>query len=366
MPTLSPAFGGAHRGGGRERRDLRGGWWRLLVIALVAASAGAVSSGRPAGIAGAGTSGPLRKIAEFELPGPPGKRFDYLTIDENDNYLLSAHLGAGLLHVIDLKANAVVKTVRDVPGVEGVAYIAEGRKVYTANWGENKIGVVDLARMSVIKRFPTEEKPDGIAYAAPFHKAYVSNERAKAESVIDVRTDTIVKVLRFDSETGVPQYDPVVRKVYVNLQDRNTLGVIDPATDTAVDRYRVDGCRGNHGMALDSGRRRAFLSCEGNDTLTVFDLDAHQAIAHFPMARGADVVMVDPGLGRVYAACSSGFISVFQMDDPTHFRKLEDVPVQRKIHSLAVDSRTHRVYAPAEQEKGRPASKMFVFEPMTD
>src|SRR2546429_303041 len=126
---------------------------------------------------------------------------------------------------------------------------------------------------------------------APFPKAYVSNERAKAESVIDVRTDTIVKVLRFDSETGVPQYDPVARKVYVNLQDQNMLVVIDPATDTVVDRYRVDGCRGNHGMALDAERRRAFLSCEGNDTMTVFDLDAHRAIAHLPMAKGADVVM---------------------------------------------------------------------------
>src|SRR6058998_1815895 len=54
----------------------------------------------------------LRQIAEFDLPGPPGKRFDYLTIDDDDNYLLSAHLGAGLLHVIDLRTNAVVKTVQ--------------------------------------------------------------------------------------------------------------------------------------------------------------------------------------------------------------------------------------------------------------
>src|SRR4030095_13251191 len=114
----------------------------LLVVALVAAGGLGVSGGRAAGV----TSGdaPLRKIAEFELPGPPGKRFDYLTIDEDDNSLLSAHLGAGLLHVIDLRTNAVVKTVRDVPGVEGVAYIAEGKKVYTANWGENKIRRRDI------------------------------------------------------------------------------------------------------------------------------------------------------------------------------------------------------------------------------
>jgi len=111
---------------------------------------------------------------------------------------------------------------------------------------------------------------------------------------------------------------------------------------------------------------RAFLSCEGHDTLTVFDLDARRAIAHLPMAKGADVVMFDPGLRRIYVACSSGAISVFQMDDPTHFRKLQDFPVEPKIHSLAVDPRTHRLYAPAEQDKGRPASKMFVFEAVTN
>jgi hypothetical protein len=36
-------------------------------------------------------------------------------------------------------------------------------------------------------------------------------------------------------------------------------------------------------------------------------------------------------------ATSSGTISVFQMDDPDHYRKLEDFPVQKKVHSLAVD-----------------------------
>src|SRR5437016_1095579 len=199
-------------------------------------------------------------------------------------------------------------------------------------------------------------------YAPPFHKVYVSNERAKAESVIDVREDKIVKVLRFDSETGVPQYDPIARKVYVNLQDENVLAVIDPATDTVVGRYPVEGCQGNHGMALDPEHHRAFLACQGNDVLTVFNLDTPQAIAHLPMAKGADVVVFDPGLGRIYVACASGAISVFQEEDPDHFTKLEDLPVEKKVHSLAVDLHTHRVYAPEEQENGQPVARMVIFE----
>src|SRR5207237_5800488 len=98
----------------------------------------------------------------------------------------------------------------------------------------------------------------------------------------------------------------------------------------------------------------------------LIDSNTHLPFYHLPMATGTYVVMFDPGLERIYVPCSSGAISVFQMDGPARFRKLQDFPVEPKIHSLAVDGRTHRVYAPAEQEKGRPASKMFVVEAVTD
>jgi DNA-binding beta-propeller fold protein YncE len=137
----------------------------------------------------------LRKVAESDLPGPPGKRFDYLTIDPDDRYLISAHLAAGQTYVIDLRTNKVVATVADTPGAEGVEYVPEARKFYTSNAGDNTIGVVDLGQMKVIKKLPTERKPDGSAYAAPFHKLYVSDERGKAEAVVDVRKDEIVKTL---------------------------------------------------------------------------------------------------------------------------------------------------------------------------
>jgi hypothetical protein len=60
----------------------------------------------------------LRQISAFDLPGPGGKRFDYLTIDPDDGYLLSAHLGAGQTYVISLSTHEVVATVRDTPGAD--------------------------------------------------------------------------------------------------------------------------------------------------------------------------------------------------------------------------------------------------------
>jgi DNA-binding beta-propeller fold protein YncE len=316
------------------------------------------------GTAGLGQTGPtLKKLTAFELPGPAGKRFDYLTIDEDDHYLISAHLAAEQTYVIDLQTNRVVAVVTDTPGVEGVEYVPEFlKKFYTSNAHDDTIGVVDLKQMKVIKKLKTASKPDGSAYAAPFHKLYVSDERGKAEAIVDVQKDEIVGTLRFASETWMPQYDPIARKVYVNLQDQNIFAIIDPATDKVIGRYSVGRCKGNHGMALDPEHHRAFLACEENNLMTVFDLDKHAAIAFLPLAGGPDVIKFDAGLGRIYVACYSGALSVFHQDDPDHYRKQEDFRVQHAVHSLAVDPKTHRVYTPEQEEDGKPVARMVVYE----
>jgi DNA-binding beta-propeller fold protein YncE len=305
----------------------------------------------------------LKKVGTIDLPGPKGQRFDYLTMDDEDHYLLSAHLGPGILYVIDVRTNALVKAIPGVPGITGLEYVPGLHKVYTSDWAEEKIGVVDLKTMKVIKRLPTAEKPNGSAYAAPFRKVYVSDTNGKAVAIVDVEKDLIVKTLEFKSETGMPQYDSVARKIYVNLRSTNEVAEINPATDSVVGQYPVDGCQHNHGMAMDSEHHRAFLLCGGNRVMTVFAVDTHKAIAHMSIPQGADVIKFDPGNGRIYAACSSGFISVFQEVDRDHFKKLEDFPVQNLVHSLAVDPATHRVYAPEQEEDGKPVARMIVYEP---
>ena len=304
----------------------------------------------------------LKEVAKFDLPGPGGKRFDYLTVDDEDHFLLSAHLGPGILYVIDLRSNRVVKAIPGLRGITGLEYVPGTHNVYTSDWGEEKIGIVDLQSMTVVKRLATSAKPNGSTYAAPFRKVYVSNTLGKAVTVVDVDKEEAVKSITFASETGMPQYDSSARRVYVNLRNTNEVAEIDPATDTVVGRYPVEGCQFNHGMAIDSDHHRAFLLCTGNRTFTVFALDNHRPVAHLPMPAGADVVKFDPGLSRIYVACSSGFISVFEAQDADHYRKLEDFPVEKMVHSLAVDLASHRVYAPEQQENGRPVARMIVYE----
>src|SRR5207253_1845580 len=125
----------------------------------------------------------LRQVAKFDLPGPGGKRFDYLTIDEDDRYLLSAHLAAGQTYVIDIATNKVVATITDTPGAEGVEYVPELKKFYTSNAGDNTIGVVDLRHMKVVKKLKTEAKPDGSAYDLKTHRVYTPEQEEDGKPV---------------------------------------------------------------------------------------------------------------------------------------------------------------------------------------
>lgn len=332
------------------------GFTAAFIVLVAAVAAPAQNPGPAPG------AEPLRRVATIDLPGPRGQRFDYLLVDRDDGWLFSAHLGAGQTYVIDLKTDQVLHTIADTPGVEGLAFVPEERKLFTSNAVGNTVGVVDLKTMKVVRKVPTESKPDGIAYAPPAHKIYVSNERAKALSAIDTRSDKVVAVLRFDSETGVPAFDPGLGLVYVNLQDKNELAAVDPLTDKVVGRYPVEGCVGNHGMDLDTEHHLAFIACQRNNRFVVFDLQAHKVLASFPLALGSDVVAFDPGLGRAYVGCAVGTIAVFQEDDATHFRALAPVRGEPFIHSLAVDGQTHRVYVPEQEAGGASVARMAVYE----
>lgn len=304
----------------------------------------------------------LKKIATIELPGPLGKPFDELTIDSQHHLLFCAHTGVSAVYLIDLETYKLTQTITGLAGVRSVVYLPEPGKLYASVSGEDTIDVIDASTFEVTKKIPTEASPSAMAFAAPQERLFVSDELARAVVVIDTESETPTRTLRFASRTGAVQYDPVVKKIYVNLPDTNQLAVIDPETSSVVASYPVGRCAGNSGMALDSDRQLAFLSCERNNLLTVFDLRTNQAVAYLPMAPGGAGVALDPKLGRVYVACASGAISVYEEKNAQKCRKVDNLSAAYAVHSLVVDEKTQRVYVPEQQEDGMPVSRLVVYQ----
>ena len=306
------------------------------------------------------TSGslPLRTLRDVPLSGGV-TRFDYQSFDEATGRLYIAHLGDGLLTVFDANKETMIGDVKDLPRVHGVTAVPELHRIYASATGSNELAVIDDNTLQIIARVPAGDYPDGIAYAPKAKKLYVSDLHGKTDTVIDANTNQRLTTIALGGGAGNTQYDSVSEHIFVTVHGRNELAEIDPTKDQLIARYPIGGCSEPHGLMIDSEHRLAFVACEDNAKLAVFDLETKKMTAIQDVGADPDVLALDKTFGRLYVSAESGIITIFD----ERGRKLEKVGegfFAPNAHSVAVDSRTHRAYFPLQNVGGKPVLRIAV------
>jgi DNA-binding beta-propeller fold protein YncE len=327
----------------------------FAIASLVAAAAMPALAGEP--------PLPLRPVADLPLPGRPS-RLDYQSLDPKTHLLFVAHLGDGVVDVIDVEKQKVVAEIPDVAGVHGVVAVPELGRVYASATGSKEIVAIDEKTLEIVARIPGEGYPDGLAYDPATMKVYVSDEEGGREVVIDMHENRRVATIAVGGEAGNTQYDAASGHIFVNVQTTDELVEIDPRTDRIVRRVKLDGGEGNHGLLIDAERRLAFAACQGDDTLVVLDMREMKPLARFSIGKGSDVLALDPGLRRLYVSSESGVVSIFELGtaaDPKRqaVKKLAEGVLAGDAHTVAVDPATHRVYFPLKDVGGKPVVRVF-------
>jgi YVTN family beta-propeller protein len=305
---------------------------------------------------------PLRTVNDVPLTGR-ATRLDYQSFDPQSGRLYVAHLGDDMLTVFDTKTGKVVADVKDLKQVHGVLAVPELHRVYASATGTDELAVIDDQTLQVVARVPAGDYPDGIAYASKEGKLYVSDKHGKSETVIDAKTNQRVTTIQLAGGAGNTQYDAASGRVFVAVHGVNQITEIDPQTDRVVASYDLPGCKESHGLLIDGEHRLAFAACEDNAKLAVFDLTEKKMTAIHPTVADPDVLAFDRGLNRLYVSAESGYLTIFDVRG----RGLEKVGegfYAPKAHSVAVDSRTHRVYLPLENVGGKPVLR--IAEPFTN
>jgi YVTN family beta-propeller protein len=311
-----------------------------------------------AGPASSATSGnlPLRTLRDVPLSGG-ATRFDYQSLDPNSGRLYIAHLGDGSMVVFDTKKDTLVGEVKDLKRVHGILAVPELHRVYASATGSNELAVIDDSSLQIIARAPAGDYPDGVAYANKANKIYVSDLHGKTDTVIDARTNQRVATIALGGGAGNTQYDSVSERIFVTVHGQNSLAEIDPNKDQVVGQYSLAGCSEPHGLLIDSEHRLAFVACEENAKLAVFDLEAKKMTAIHSVGADPDVLAFDKGLSRLYVSAESGIITIF--DERGHsLEKVGEGFFASNAHSVAVDSSTHRVYFPLQNVGGKPVLRI--------
>jgi YVTN family beta-propeller protein len=300
----------------------------------------------------------LRKVADIPLPGGT-TRFDYQSLDPAASRLYFSHMGDGKLMVFDTRAEKLITNLSGFPTMTGVLFVPSLKRVYGSVTRNHEIAVVDTETLSVIKRIPDGKFPDGLAFSPETKKLYISDEAGGVVTVIDTATNQKLRAIPLGGEAGNTQYDPTSHLIYVAVQTRNQLVAIDPQSDNVVARHDLKMGRHPHGFYIDSSRNRAYISCQEDNKLIVFNLDSRQEEQVFPVEPDPDVLAFDNELNLLYVACESGGVSIFKADNGK-LTKLGDARVGLNSHTVAVDSKTHKAYFPLKNLNGSPVLRIMV------
>jgi DNA-binding beta-propeller fold protein YncE len=331
--------------------------WRARLLAgtaLIIIVAGCATSTQS-------TELPLRLLSETALTGGP-LRFDYTALDVERGRLFIAHMGAGELIDVDVRARAVVRTVRNLPDIHGVIVVADRHRIYATATGNNQLVAIDEDSGQVAFRTPTGTYPDGLSYDPIRHRVWTTNESAGTETVIDAETGAVDATVPLGGEVGNVVYDSFLDRMVVAVQGGDDLAMVDPVSFAVTERIPTPGCDHPHGQALDVTDQVMFVGCEANATMVTVDLVNRTVIDHHQVGETPDVVAYDSGAKRVYVAAESGWVSIFD-DDQGRLTVRGSAHLADGAHSLAVDPTTHRSYIPIP--KGRSGSPVLrEYEPI--
>ena len=301
---------------------------------------------------------PLRTVTRLALPGD-NSRFDYESLDPDRGLLFIAHLGAGEVIEVDVRANRVVRTIGGLPGVHGVLVVPTRHRVYATATDANEMAAIDETTGKVLYRSPTGDYPDGLTYDPQHGTVWTTNESGGSETVVDADNGAVRGTVSVGGEAGNVAYDPTARRMLVAVQTRNDLAVIDPATFHVTRRVPLSGCDHDHGLTLAPTDRLAFIACDGNARLLTVDLTTWQVTGTDRVGQEPDVLAYDTAARRLYVASETGWVTTAD----NHHRHLTVIGRARLAdgaHVVALDPATHRSYFPVPHgSHDRPALLVY-------
>jgi len=299
----------------------------------------------------------LKFVKDIPLSGG-ANRWDYQSINYENNRLYISHLGSSMVTVFDLETEKILKDIPLASSPYGILAVPIFKKVFVGVGGNNQVAVIDEYSLKVITYIQAGDTPDGVAYASNVEKIFISNENSGTVTVIDGKTNEKIEDIPVGGSVGNTQFDSYAKLIYSVSGEDNTLIEIDPTTDKVINKYKVTGCSHPHGFYIDESTRYALITCQVNDKLIVFDLTSKKIVMTDSVGSGADVLAFDPDLHHLYIAAESGVMTIFDIQKD-NVKKIGQSFIAVKAHTVSVDRNTHKIYLPLENVNGKPILRIL-------
>jgi len=245
--------------------------------------------------------------------------------------------------VLDADSGKNVGDIPDTPGVHGIALAPELGKGFVSNGREGTVTVFDLSTLAPSgSKIKVGENPDAILYEPATKRVFTFNGRSQDSTAIDAASGKVLGTIKLD---GKPEFAASDAKgeVFVNIEDKSELTVIDPNKLEVKTKWPLAPCTEPSGLALDRKNRRLFVGCD-NKMMAVVDADSGKVLATPAIGEGVDATAYDDETGLAFASCGEGVLTVVREDSPQKFSVVENVKTEPGARTMALDTKTHKVF----------------------
>ena len=271
--------------------------------------------------------------------------WDYLNVDGEGGRIYLPR--STRVMVLDL-AGKVKGVIPDTVGVHGVAIDRQLDRGWTSNGRASTVTVFKLSTLEVLQVIPTTgENPDAIVFEPKTQQVFTFNGKGKNATVIDAKTGQVVATIAMGGKPEFAVCDGQGR-VFVNNEDTSEINVIDAGKLKLVAKWPIKALEEPSGLAMDVAQHLLF-SVGGNKLMAVVDASTGKVLKTLPIGAGTDGVAFDPGTHCAYASNGEGTVTVVHEDSKGKFSVTATVPTHRGARTIAVDTRTHRLYLPTAE-----------------
>ena len=304
-------------------------------------------STRPSASAGFQVTG------EFAVGGEG--RWDYCISDRDSHRLYMPR--SDRVMVLDGVTGNVLGTVPATPGVHGVALAKRLRRGFTSNGADGSVTIFDLDTFAALGKIPAGKNPDAIIYDSVSKRVFAFNGKSQDATVIESAVDPANPVAVGTIPLGgKPEFAVAdgAGHVFVNIQDTGEIVRIDAGTLAVTARWSIAPGQEPIGLAMDQKNRRLFAVCR-NKLMVVVNADTGNVVTTLPIGSDADAAAFDPELSLVFASGGDGTLTVVHEDTPDQFSVVQTVATRKGARTMALDTKSHRIYLPTAQFGPAPA-----------
>lgn len=211
---------------------------------------------------------------------------------------------------IDTKSLKVVSAVQVGSVPKYVAVTPDDRWVLVANWCGKDLSVIDTASNREVRRIRIGPHPRGIAIDRAGATAYIAVMSSCDVAVLDLKTWMVKWLKNVGNAPRHLSLDPAGRFLYVTLNGEGRVAKVDLNTRRVV--ARVETGKKPRSQAISADGQTLYVVNYESDSVSKVRTADMKVVQTIKTRKHPIGVTYDPETRRVWVACYSGSLMVFQ------------------------------------------------------